>query len=43
MADLMARRRQLFSMIVMEKDRLAAPVRALVRRIEATSAGSSAR
>ncbi len=35
MADLMARRRQLFSMIVMEKNRLAAPVRALTRRIEA--------
>jgi transposase len=35
MADLMARRRQLFSMIVMEKNRLAAPVRALARRIEA--------
>ena len=35
MADLMARRRQLFSMIVMEKNRRAAPVRALVRRIEA--------
>ena len=35
MADLMARRRQLFSMIGMEKNRLQAPVRALVRRIEA--------
>lgn len=35
MADLMARRRQLFAMIVMEKNRLAAPVRALTRRIEA--------
>lgn len=35
MADLMARRRQLFSMIVMEKNRLAAPVHALARRIEA--------
>ena len=35
MADLMARRRQLFSMIVMEKNRLAAPVRALAHRIEA--------
>jgi transposase len=35
MADLMARRRQLFSMVVMEKNRLAAPVRALARRIEA--------
>jgi transposase len=35
LADLMARRRQLFSMLVMEKNRLAAPVRALTRRIEA--------
>ena len=35
MADLMSRRRQLLSMIVMEKNRLAAPVRALARRIEA--------
>ena len=35
MADLMARRRQLLSMIVMEKNRLAAPVHALARRIEA--------
>lgn len=35
MADLMARRRQLFAMIVMEKNRFAAPVRALARRIEA--------